>query len=164
MGPGPGAEEPTVLTRPIISEAVARRRKKQCWNSRSMVLRLRVRASKSVGATRPGVPAVIEANFRVTVAERRAHISVNGCLGRRLIGRPRSSNANSSAPSRCALLRCRARRRRCRPTQNPALQPVHSQIDDRCGVEGQHLGQQQAADDGHPEWVAQLRARAALKR
>src|SRR3954468_13567815 len=43
------------------------------------------------------------------------------------------------------------------------LEPLHRQIDDRRGVEREQLAQQQAADDGDAERVAQFRTRALLE-
>ena len=52
---------------------------------------------------------------------------------------------------------------RLRPDQ-PPLEALHQQIDHRRGVEREQLAQQQAADDGDAERVAQLRAGAAFER
>src|SRR5262245_34696703 len=46
----------------------------------------------------------------------------------------------------------------------PRLQAVHREVDHRRSVERQQLAQQQAANDGDAERVAQLRAGAALDR
>ena len=57
---------------------------------------------------------------------------------------------------------CRRLLRQCRHAlaAPPPVQLVEQQVDDRRGVEGQHLRHDQAADDGDAERAAQLRARA----
>src|SRR5438477_12599610 len=50
------------------------------------------------------------------------------------------------------------------PAAEPGLQALHLQINDRRRVERQQLAQQQAADDGNAERVAQFRAGAGFER
>src|SRR6516225_9933283 len=52
---------------------------------------------------------------------------------------------------------------RRRPAQ-PRLDALHREIDDRRGVKREQLAQQQSADDGDAERIAQLRAGALLER
>ena len=59
--------------------------------------------------------------------------------------------------------RCWRGARRRAPAQ-PRAQPLHVEIDHRRGVEREQLAEQQAADDGDAERIAQLRAGAAFQR
>src|SRR5262245_66251387 len=52
---------------------------------------------------------------------------------------------------------------RCRLAAEARLQALHRQIDHRGGVEREQLAQQQTADDGDAERIAQLRAGAAFE-
>ena len=50
-----------------------------------------------------------------------------------------------------------------KPAAHGAAEPVEAEIDDRRREQGQQLAQDQAADDRHPERMAQLRAGAAAE-
>ena len=73
--------------------------------------------------------------------------------------------AHGSTPRPTRPLRWRHRRLAAGArADEPRLQALHRQVDDGRGVEREQLAQEQAADDGDAERIAQLRAGARLQR
>ncbi len=111
---------------------------------------------RRVGKSTAGRLAIGSSKYAVAPSMNRPAASSAVPMGRRMKGAEKfMALLGRDADGRRGVLRRRTGRK-------PNAQPLHGEVDNRRRVERQQLAQQQAADDGDAERVAQLRADAAL--